>query len=143
MRLLETFENAQWREVKQMCPMRHCRPFENLFECTQWKKKQTNSNSVILYLIRQQIWVDIWKHTVENSQTNWCDYTFTSSCAYNLRNKFIWEHKLEKLNRATCELGYSFSTVHSGENRVIATTNINIICLFLSHKLNHCWWAEI
>ena len=38
MRLLATFENTQWEEVKQMCPMKHCRPFENLFETHSEKK---------------------------------------------------------------------------------------------------------
>ena len=48
-------------------------------KCAQWDiagnlrtclKTQTNANSVILYLSRQEIWGDIWKHTVEKSQTN-------------------------------------------------------------------------
>ena len=111
MRLLETFENAQWREVKQMCPMRHCRPFENLFENTQWKKKQTNANSVILYLIRQEIWGDIWKHTVEKSQTNVTSVITHLHPLVHIIWGLIWEHRMEKLNRALCELGYSFSTV--------------------------------
>ena len=38
----DTFENAQWREIKQMQPMRFCifsgRQFEKTFENAQWGK---------------------------------------------------------------------------------------------------------
>ena len=77
---------------------------------TQWKK-QTNANSVISYLIRQEIWGDIWKHTVEKSQTNVTSVITHLHPLVHIIWGLIWEHRMEKLNRALCELGYSFSTV--------------------------------
>ena len=90
----ETFENTQWRKVKQMQPMRLCFfKFENAhwyksYECNQcdyafsrqeiwghiWKrtleKSQINATNATMHLLGQAIWGDIWKHTMEKSQTN-------------------------------------------------------------------------
>ena len=68
----ETFENARWRKVKQVQPMWICilwdRPFEETFENTRWKKlKQMQP---MRPLLRQVIWGDNWKRTVEKSDTN-------------------------------------------------------------------------
>ena len=100
MQLQETFENTQ-------CPMRHCRAFENLFEKNTVKKP--NKCSVISYLIRQEIWGDIWKHTVEKSQTNVTSVITHLHPLVHIIWGLIWEHRMEKLNRALCELGYSLA----------------------------------
>ena len=83
----------------------------HLRTCLKTHSKKTNANSVILYLIRQEIWGDIWKHTVEKSQTNVTSVITHLHPNVHIIWGLIWEHRMEKLNRALCELGYSFSTV--------------------------------
>ena len=43
--------------------------WENIWKHTV-EKSQTNATSVIMHLFRQAIWGNIWKPTVEKSQTN-------------------------------------------------------------------------
>ena len=120
----ETFENTQWRKVKQMQPMWLClfsgRPFEDTFENAQWKKSnkcnqcdyssshtshlrrhltthrksQTNANYVTMPPLGQTLWGHIWKHTVEKNQTNATNVTL-----HPLRQGCwvnIWKHTVEK-----------------------------------------------
>ena len=88
-----TFENAQWRKVKQMQPMWlylfSGTEFEGSFENAQWRKvkqmqrmrlwilnkSKTNATNVTLPLLRQAIWGHIWKRTVEKSQINAANVT--------------------------------------------------------------------
>ena len=81
-----------WRHLKTLSGEKSnkCAQWDNagqLRTCLKHHVQKTNANSVILYLIRQEIWGDIWKHTVvkKSNKCNLCDYTFTSSSAYNLR----------------------------------------------------------
>ena len=66
-RIEDTFENTQWRKVKQMQPMRLCifsgKPFEDTFENAQWRKvKQMQLMWLCLFSDRP------FEETFENAQ---------------------------------------------------------------------------
>ena len=76
----DTFENAQWRKVKQMQPMWLCifsgRKFEATLENTQWRKVKQMHPMWLCILLGRLFRRYIWKHTVEKSQTNVWEVTF-------------------------------------------------------------------
>ena len=86
-----TFENTQRRKVKQMQPMWLClfwgRPFEGTFDDARWRK----AKQVTMPLLRQAIWGDIWKRTVEEVKNA------TSEIAQAFFKLFDDMHKLKQL----------------------------------------------
>ena len=65
----DTFENTQWRKVKQMQPMWLCllwsKIFKSTFENTQWRKVKQMQPVWLCFFLMTSIWGVIWKHTVE------------------------------------------------------------------------------
>ena len=72
-RFEETFNDAQWRKVKQMQPMRLCllsrKRFEETFKDAQWRKVKHTQ----LMRLCHVIWIYIWKHwrKVDKMQPMW------------------------------------------------------------------------
>ena len=68
-----SFENTQWREVKQMHTMWLCIfstiQFKGTFENTHWRKKRTSAANATMHALWQVSWVFIWRHIVGKSQT--------------------------------------------------------------------------
>ena len=83
----ETFENAQWRKIKQMQRMR------------LWilNKSKTNATNVTLPLLWHGVWRIIWKCTVEKSQTNATYATMNHLIKAIWDN--IWKRTVEKSQR--------------------------------------------
>ena len=73
---------------------------------THSEENQTYATCVILYPIGQEIWGDIWKHTVQKRQTN-----VTSVIIHPLVHTIwgpIWKHTVEKLNKCNqCDFASS------------------------------------
>ena len=102
-------------------------------KCAQWdiaghlrtclkthSEKKTNANSVILYLIRQEIWGDIWKHTVEKSQANATNATLLSLWQVIWRD--IWKHTVEK-----SQINVTSVTMHPIMHKVWKFIWLNIV----------------
>ncbi len=89
----ETFENAHWRKVKQLQTMQLCIILFKRFNTCIWKhtpeKSQINATNVTMPLIGQAIWRDIWKRTVEKSQT-------LTNVTLSLLVQAIWGHIWER-----------------------------------------------
>ena len=68
----ETFENTRWKKLKQMQPMRPL--LRQVIWGDNWKrtveKSDTNATYVTLPRLMLAIWGLIWKSTPEKSQTN-------------------------------------------------------------------------
>ena len=110
-----TFENAQWRKVKQMQPMWlylfSGTEFEGSFENAQWRKikqmqrmrlwilnkSKTNATNVTLPLLWHGVWRIIWKCTVEKSQTNATYATMNPLIKAIWGN--IWKRTVEKVKQ--------------------------------------------
>ena len=100
------------------------RQFEDTFENTLCKKSQINANAtnVPLPFFEQTIWGDIWKLTVEKSQTNAANVTLPFFRADNL-TKHLKAHSGEKSKK--CNL----------------RTHLKTHCVEKSNKCNQCDFA--
>ena len=81
-RFEETFENTQWRKVKQMQSMRLCifsgKQFEATFENTQWRKVK-QMQPMRLYILTDMSFEDT------NENTQWRNPTQMQPVHYRLR----------------------------------------------------------
>ena len=93
----DTFENPQWRKVKQMQPMwlciHICKRFVGTFENTQWRKIK-QMQPVWLCILLLALWGLIWKYTVEKNQTNAANVTLPL-LGQSIWGD-IWKRKVEK-----------------------------------------------
>ena len=77
----------------------------DIWKCTV-EKSQTNAASVTMHLLEQVIWGNIWKRTVEKSQTN-----ATNVNMHPLRQAIwgdIWKRTVEEVKNATSEIAQAF-----------------------------------
>ena len=120
----ETFENAQWRKVKQMQSMWLC----NMHALIQvhwghiWKpiveKSQTNATNVTLPLFGQTIWGHIWKRIVKTNLNKCSKCDFACSDPSSLKK---WQFFI--MSKTSHDLHKSITNIDSWNLNCIEYTN--------------------
>ena len=101
----ETFENPQWRKVKQMQPMQLC---------ILWGKRFEETNAT-MHPLMEAVQGDIWEPTVEKSQTNATNATMQFEETFE--NPVGKIKKCNQCDYASSEASYlrRHLKIHSGE----------------------------
>ena len=106
----DTFEDTQWRKVKQMHHSTRA-IWRDIWKRTV-EKSQTNATNVTMLPLRQAIWRHIWRHTAEKSQTDVTSVTIHLSMKALWR--YIWKCIVEKsqTNATSVTMQYASSYGH-------------------------------